>query len=217
MRKLKSIFTILALGVVFLATNPAQAFSFDFGDDDDDYWYYSYWGGQGRPWIAPNGMYFYPRLPYFERQRLIDRRQYQMGRHYNAMQQLGGMLYGREGFDRTEAIKLARRIEATAGRSLADDFHPGSIASYNSRTTLALWGNRQGFEANAEALKQAARALAEEFQKQPTAEEGGVMLPAADGRGEEKVAVSPDVWDKFNALSEVCDSCHRGFRGFRRY
>ena len=217
MRYLTRTLLTLLFGVLILTAGSAQAFSFDFGDDDDDYWRYMYWGGYNRPWIAPNGSYFYPRLPYFERNAMVDRRQGKMVRRYNAMQELGSMLYGRDGFDRADAIKLARRIEATSGQYLTRDFHPGSIATHRSRTMLSLWGNQPAFSANAQAMQLAAKALAEEFEKQPTAEEGAVMLPQRVGRygqpSEEKVAVSPAIWEKFNALSNTCDSCHRGFRG----
>lgn len=208
----------VAIGLLFLGISSALAFSFDFGDDDDDYWRYAYRRNPNQPWIAPNGYLFYPRLPYFERSRMVDNRQWQMGRRYDAMNQLGAMLYGRTGFDRVEAIRLARRIEATSGYALTDDFHPGAVATYGSRTTLALWGNQEAFQANAFALQQAAKVLAEEFAKQPTAEQSAVMLPTSTDRygrpGAEKVAVSTGVWEKFNAVSNVCDSCHRGFRGY---
>jgi len=215
MQFLKKLFPLFFL---FLFASSANAFSFDFGDDDDDYWRYAYWGNPNQPWVAPNGMYFYPRLPYFERSRMVDNRQAMMGRRYNAMEELGSMLYGRNGFDRAEAIKMARHIEATSGQTMTDDFHPGAIATYSSRTTLSLWGNQEAFRANAFVLQQAAKALAEEFEKHPPEEQGAVFLPQGVDRfgpqSTKKVAVSPDVWEKFNVLSNVCDSCHRGFRGF---
>lgn len=214
----KRLLTLLAVacGLILIGMSSALAFSFDFGDDDDDWWRYGYYGNPNQPWVAPNGMMFYPRLPYFERDRLLEQRQWQMGQKYQAMERLGAMLYGNEVFDRTTAIQLARKIEATSGRRLSDDFHPGSVATHRSRTLLSLWSNRPGFEANAEALRVAAQALAEEFIKQPGEQEGAVMLPAgpagaASSSG--KIALSPGVWEKFNALSEVCDSCHRGFKG----
>ena len=160
----------------------------------------------------------YPRLPYFERNRLLDQRHLRMGRNYHAMDQLGAMLYGDAAFDRTQAIKLARRIEATAGHRLSADFHPGSIATDRSRTLLALWYNRPLFDANAEALRGAAKALAEELEKNPKGQAGAVMLlakPEDSGQSAKTVAVSAAVWERFNRLSDVCDSCHRGFRGHR--
>lgn len=208
------------IGVLTLGIGSALAFSFG-SDDDDDWWRYSYYGNPNQPWVAPNGMMFYPRLPYFERQEMVDRRHYQMNRRFNAMNELGDMLYGKGGFDRTEAIKIARLIEATSGHALTRDFHPGSIATYDSRTTLALWSSQDVFLANAQALQAAAKALAEELAKKPTEKEGAVMLPKRSNQygkpSTEKVAVSPAVWEKFNEVQNVCDHCHRSYRGFRRW
>jgi cytochrome c556 len=218
MRYLDKSFLPLLLVILFTGMGSALAFSFDFGDDDDDWRRYSYWGNPNQPFVAPNGYYFYPRLPYFERQRMVDNRQLQMGMRQNSMNALGRMLYGRSDFDRAEAIKHARRIEASSGQVLTDNFHPGAIATYDSSTTLALWGNQEAFKASALALQSAAKSLAEEFEKQPGEEEGAVYLPQNTDRygqpGKERVAVSPAVWEKFNALNSVCASCHRGFRGY---
>jgi cytochrome c556 len=220
MKPIKSVIVFLVLVVAMLTSGGALAFSFDFGDDDDDWRYYAYRGNPYQPWVAPNGMYFYPRLPYFQRQRMIDQRQGEMASRGNNLQQLGAMLYGNAGLDRARAIKLARAIEATSGEALADKFPPGSVASDNSNTTLALWGSPDAFRARALQLKIAARALAEELEKQPTAEQGAVFV-ARDrgyyGQPEEKVAVSPGVWEKFNALSQECAACHRDYRGYGRW
>lgn len=216
-----SIKTVLTLSITVLVMGMSSAlgFSFDFGDDDDDYWRYMTRGDYNRPWVAPNGVYFYPRLPYFQRSDMVDRRQGQMRQRHHAMQALGEMLYGRAGFDRADAIKLARKIEATSAQYLTRDFHPGAIATDRSRTLLSLWGNQPAFHANARALQVAANELAEAFEKGPAAEKGAVMLAQKMDRfgngGNEKVVVSADVWDKFNALSAACDSCHRDFRGVR--
>lgn len=212
--------SLILLTALLSFSGSAQAFSFDFGDDDDDWYrYYSYWGNPNQPWVAPNGMLFYPRLPYFERHQMIDQRQSQMGQKYDAMDELGSMLYGRGGFDRATALKLARIIESLAGSRLSQNFHPGSVATDRSRTMLSLWNNRTQFNANADALRLAAKALADEIAKQPANGDESVMLPQAIDNygtpGKEKIAVSTGVWEKFNALSDVCDSCHRDFRGFR--
>jgi cytochrome c556 len=208
----------LALGLMLMGISAALGFSFDFGDDDDDWWRYAYRGNPNQAWIAPNGMMFYPRLPYYERNRMLDRRQWQMGQKYRAMDELGAMLYGNAGFDRASAIKLARKIEALSGPTLTQNFHPGSIATDRSRSLLSLWHNRSAFEANAEALRVAAKELAHVLEIRPGEGEATVMLPSAssESRGSAKsVAVAPAVWDKFNSLSMVCDSCHSGFRGHR--
>jgi len=66
------------------------------------------------------------------------------------------------------------------------------------------------------ALYQAATALVKELEKQPTIEEGAVLLPKSlnpfVSAYKEKVAVSPKIWDKFNSLSAICNSCHQSFR-----
>jgi cytochrome c556 len=216
----KSTLIFLVLVVAMLTSGGSLAFSFDFGDDDDKWRYYAYQGHPNQPWIAPNGMYFYPRLPYFQRQRMIDQRQDEMASRANSLQQLGAMLYGNEGFDRARAIKMARSIEATSGEVLADKFHPGSVVSYDSNTTLTLWGSPDAFRARALQMQISARALAEELEKQPTAEEGAVFVAKSRGyygQPADKVAVSPGIWEKFNTLSAECAACHREYRGYGRW
>ncbi len=99
---------------------------------------------------------------------------------------------------------------------LAGNFHPDTVTTYSSRTAPTLWGNEQTFKANAQTLQVAAKNLAKELEKQPSAKEGAVYLPRrsiAFGRDEpETIAVSAGIWEKFNNLSNVCVSCHRGFR-----
>jgi cytochrome c556 len=197
----------------FMGISNAQAFSFDFGDDDD---YYPYWGPAYSPW-GPPPTYYYPRLPGYDRSAMVQKRQQMMGLHDNTVDRLGELLYGSYGFDRAEAIKLARKIELTSGLVLTSNFHPGAVAAFRSHTTPALWGNERTFKANALALQAAAIDLAKELEKQPTAEEGAVYLPKRSrsfGPEEsETVPVSAGIWEKYNALSNVCIVCHNGFRG----
>ena len=218
-----SLKTALAFPIVTLLIGMNSAMAFSFGsDDDDDWWRYSYYGNPNQPWVTPSGMMYYPRMPYFERNRMVDSRQWQMESKRRAMQEIGDMIYGQGGFDRTRAIQLARTIEATAGQALGKDFHPGSVASHRSRTTFSLWRHRDVFDANAAALKAAANDLAQELAKQPTVEEGAVMLkqrpddPYAQPTGKQ-VAVSGDVWAKYNEVSNICDHCHRDYRGPERW
>ena len=197
----------------FMGITSAQAFSFNFGDDDD----YPYWGHAYSPWIAQPG-YYYPRLPSYDRSIMVRNRQQMMSTHDDAMDELNELLYGRYGFDRAVAIKLARKIEISSGYALTSNFHPGAVRGFSSRTTPALWGNEQTFKANALALQVAASDLASEFEKQPKAdEEGAVQLPKRsigfDRDAAETVTVSAGIWKKFNTLSNVCASCHSGFRG----
>ena len=105
--------------------------------------------------------------------------------------------------------ELAREIEAGAGHALVRNFHPGSIATDESHASPAFWGNEATFKANADALKTAAAALAEELARRPTDEEGAVY--SDHGRGDEPV--SPDIWAKFNDVANACRACHATFRG----
>lgn len=203
---------LIFLVFFFMGISSAQAFSFDFGDDDN----YPYWGRPYSPWVAPPAYYF-PRLPSYDRSSMVQKRQRVMSDHDKSMHELKEMLYGKYGFDRAVAIKLARNIELTSGSALTGNFHPGAVSAFRSRTTSALWGNEQTFKANALALQAAARDLATELAKQPTAEEGAVHLPrrsiAFDQDKPETVPVSAGIWEKYNNLSTICESCHSGFRG----
>ena len=196
----------------FMGISSAQAFSFNIGDDDD----YPYWGYPYSPWVTPPAYYF-PRIPSYDRSTMVQNRQRNMDTHDESMNELSELLYGRYGFDRAVAIKLARKVELTSGSALTGNFHPDAVATFGSRTTPALWGNEQTFKANAQALQAAARDLAKELEKQPTAEEGAIYLPrrsiSFDRDAPETVPVSAGIWEKFNALSNVCASCHSGFRG----
>jgi cytochrome c556 len=139
-----------------------------------------------------------------------------MSSHNEAMNDLADMLYGGYRFDREEAIKLAREIEAASGSNLMRYFHPGAIATEGSRTTPAFWGNEATFKVNADALKAAARALAEELEKRPEKEKA--VYPSQGRRyyprwrDLESDPVSPEVWTKFKNVGSTCQSCHRGFR-----
>jgi cytochrome c556 len=204
--------TLICVLIALLGgTGAVQAFSFDFGDDDD-YYYHPYW----RPYYQPWASYFPPQLPSFDRSAMVRERQQLMDNHMDAMTRLRELLYGKHGFDRAEAIQLARKIELTSGIALTRNFHPGAVREFDSRTTPAFWGNEQTFKANAQALQAAAKDLATELEKQPAAGEGTVYLPkrwTADG--EDKAAVSAAIWEKYNTLSNTCESCHRSFRGSR--
>lgn len=221
MRYLNS--TLLTFLAFFLiGASDSRAFSFDFGDDD--YYHHPYAGHAYSPWYAPPPnyyrpppVYFHPQLPSYDSSSMVRKRQRVMSDHDDAMNRLYEMLYGRYGFDRAEAIKLANKINVTSGSALTGNFHPGAVADYRSRTTPAFWGNEQTFTANAQALQAAAKDLATELSKQPTAEEGAVFLPkrgaSFDDDSTQGAPVSARVWEKFNTLSNTCENCHNRFRG----
>jgi cytochrome c556 len=140
-----------------------------------------------------------------------QKRQRQMSNHGDAMEELGDMIYGRYRFEREEAIELARQIEAAAGPALIRNFHPGAIATDGSHTTPAFWGNEATFKANADALKAAAGALADELEK-GLEEEGAGTTDGARGWRYEK-PVSPEVRNRFKQVANTCRACHATFRG----
>ena len=198
-------FPVIALAVY---SGTSQAFSFDFGDDHPPTWFETY----GQP--APR-YYYHPQINSFDRSRMIDRRQNRMQRRATTMNQLSDLLSGRYGFDRQQAIQLARGIEQSAGHALSRNFHPGAVIDDYSRTTRSLWGNEELFRQYAVSLQTAAKELAEELAKEPTQEEGAVYMREQRKRGEDtvsSVAVSPKVWEKFSAVSSTCNSCHSSFR-----
>ena len=174
--------------------------------------------GYYRPWVAPPNYFWYPRLPSYDRSKMRQGRQHQMNNFDDAMNDLRDMLYGGEDFDRTRAIQLARKIEATSGHALTGNFHPGSVVTTGSRVTTALWGNEEAFKANAEALRLAAGDFADELAKRPSEQQGAVYLSQRSehfGRSKEhkEAPVSPQIWKKFNVLSDTCVTCHSTFRG----
>ncbi|MBF0264242.1 MAG: cytochrome c [Gammaproteobacteria bacterium] len=180
-----------------------HSFSFNFGDDDYPYYGVPYY----RAWFAP------PQINSFDRSTMVDSRQRMMGYRDQTMKHLGEIIYNKDSFDRTVAIMLARQIELSAGNALSNNFHPGAVASFYSRTTPAFWGNENKFKDNAEALQAAARDLALELEKRPTDEEGAVYLSSKDNST--GIPVSPKIWDKYNSMSAICESCHNNFRGPR--
>jgi len=214
-----------AIGLTLLGAGAAQAFSFSdstfsFGSND---WGNPYWGAPGYgpgygPGYAP-GYFMPPRLPAYDRIRMMNNRQQQMRGHGTAIDDLGDLLFRRYGksFDREEAVQLAREIEASSGPVLLSNFHPGAVVTDGSRVAPSYWGNEQAFQANAMTLQAAATALVEELQKVPTDEEKPLYLstgPFSDPP-RQKVPVSRDVWSRFNDVAATCDSCHRSFRGYR--
>lgn len=224
MRKLNK--TLIACAIGLGLAGGVNAFSFSVDDDDGYYAPYATpgWGGPGwgpgyyNPWVAPPTGFWYPPLPSYDRSQMKRGRQRRMDNFDDAMNELRDMLYGGADFERTRAIQIARKIEATSGHALTGNFHPGSVVTTGSRTTTALWGNEEAFKANAEALRLSAGALADELAKRPTEEQGAVYLSKRSeeyGRKKdyEEVPVSPQIWKKFNALSDTCVACHSAFRG----
>ena len=179
------------------------------------------WGG---PWSEPGYPYSSGYGPGLDR---THERQSEMRDHKAAMQSVARMLSGRRTFDRAEAISLAREIEASAGENLVPLFK----ASDRRRSPLSrarIGDDMETFKAHAEALKEAAGELANELEKQPSAEDiragrawspdwrrsrrgGGMGDPYSRWRNEGG-AVTKEVFDAYTKLRATCHGCHANFR-----
>ena len=190
----------------------------------------AYWGGPwggplGGPWGSP---WHGPGYPYggydVARERTHDR-QREMHDHKAAMQSVGRMLSGKSTFDRAEAVHLVREIEASAGENLTRLFKRGD--SRRSPLSRARVDDMNTFKANAEALKAAAGELADELEKEPSAEDirtGQAMSPGwkrsmrrgmggpySRGRSEGE-SITMEVYGAFTKLLGTCNGCHENFR-----
>ena len=185
----------------------------------------AYWGDpRGGPWSEPGYPYSSGYGPGLDR---THERQSEMHDHKAAMQSVARMLSGRRTFDRAEAIGLAREIEASAGENLVPLFK----ASDRRRSPLSrarIGDDMETFKAHAEALKEAAGELADELEKQPSAEDisagrawsqdwrrsrrgGGMGDPYSRWRNEGG-AVTKEVFDAYTKLRATCHGCHANFR-----
>ena len=173
------------------------------------------WGGG--PWTGPG----YPFSGYGPA--ALDRthaRQREMRDHRAAMRSVARMLSGQRRFDRAKAIGLAREIEASSGENLVQLFQSGE--QQRSPLSRARVGDdMESFKARAEALKQAAAALADALEQQPVGEgirvgrayapDWGMGGPYSRRRGEGG-AVTPQVFDAYTKLRATCHGCHADFR-----
>ena len=180
------------------------------------------WGGSrwGRPgyYPPPPGNYYYPRVSPYDRNTMRQRRQAQMSNHDDAMDGLADMLFGKFRFERDEAIELAREIEMSAGQNLLRNFHPGAVATHDSRTAPTLWGNEKAFKSYVDALNTAAAALVKELEKRPKEGEGAMYPRQSKGFeyrrsfGNDAEPISSEVFTKFNEVAATCQTCHSYFR-----
>ena len=180
-------------------------------------WGGSRWGGPNY-YPRPGGYYYHPRISPYDRNTMRQKRQAHMSNHDDAMDGLADMLYGKFRFDREEAIELAREVEASSDQNLLRNFHPGAIATRDSRTAPTLWGNEKAFKSYVDALKVAAVALAKELEKRPATEEGKLYPRSSKGFeyrrsfGNDAEPISSEVFTKFNELASTCQTCHSYFR-----
>lgn len=190
------------------------------------------WGGG--PWSepgwgeGPRSAYGYPyggHVPAFDR---THQRQSEMHDHKAAMRSVARMLLGRRSFDRAEAIGLAREIEASSGENLVRLFETGEWRQSPLSRAIIGDDDMETFTAHAEALEVAARQLADELEKQPSAEDvatgrawspdwhrvrrgWGMGVLYADWRSGDE-AVTKGVFDAYTRLRASCHGCHANFR-----
>lgn len=150
-------------------------------------------------------------------------RQKLMRNHGHAMDDLEQIIEGRKRFDRLEATKLAREIEAGAGENMWRLYEPDSVAVRGSRTAAPIWGNFETFKANANALKQSAGALADQLEKRPTSsdyqQEGVWVPPRSSGFGnlwgQRGGDMTREAIAEYIRLGRICTVCHLNFRTSR--
>lgn len=165
----------------------------------------------GSPWYRPYGS----GAMTYERQNL-------MRGHAYSMRELAAMFNGRRMFDRDEAIRLARELEADLGGELVKSYAPGTWVA-GSRTAPWTWNNFAAFGGYAESAKQSAARLAVALEEAPSTQEvqsrGAWVTPLGmrprprglpiDG------LVAVDAIQEYSRLNATCHSCHASFRGRR--
>ena len=182
-----------------------------------------YWGDPSAdPWPEPA-------FPYSSYGPAVDRtheRQRQMQDHGAAMQSLARMLSGRRTFDRAAAIGLALEIEASAGANLSRMFKPAGNWRRNPLTRARVGDDMEVFKHHAIALQWSAGELADQLEKQPSAEDirAGLAWSPDWGRGSpyrgrwrnESGALTREVFNAYASLQATCNNCHANFRTDRR-
>ena len=165
----------------------------------------------GDPWYRPYGS----GAVTYERQNL-------MRDHGWAMQDIASMFEGRRAFDRDEAVRLVRELEATLGDDMLKNFAPGTRVA-GSRAAPWLWRDFGVFRGYAIGAQQAAKELGGVLEQPPTSEElqqqGAWMTSRHPAMGRWRHLsddlVSLQAIQAYTRLNANCHSCHAMFRGWR--
>jgi cytochrome c556 len=138
------------------------------------------------------------------------------------MKSLDRMLSGRRNFDRAEAIGLTREIEASAGENLTRLFESDGNWQRSQLTRARIGDDMRIFKSHAIALQWAAGELADQLEKQPSAEDirtGRAWSPDRRRGGpyrsrwrNEDGALTREVFDAYTNLRDTCNGCHANFR-----
>lgn len=169
-KKLLAGAAVLGIGVGMLGVATAQA-------------WWDPWGGPygGGPYGGPYGGAPYGHGWGPQSGGMTADRQHLMKDHGTAMRRLVRMFQGRGMFDRREATKLAREVEAGGGENLWRLYAPGTTMP-GSRTAPWVWKNFDKFKGYAEELKVNSGNLADALEKRPTAEDYGKGVWVPDQR-----------------------------------
>lgn len=149
-------------------------------------------------------------------------RQNVMREHGWAMQDMASMFEGRRAFNRDEAVRLARELEATLGDEMLKNFAPGTRVA-GSRVTPWVWRDFGAFRGYAIGAQQAAADLASALEQAPTSDEveqqGAWMTSRRPAVGRfshlSDDMVSMQAIQAYTRLNANCHSCHVMFRGWR--
>ena len=165
----------------------------------------------GGPWNRPYGA----GAVTYERQNM-------MRDHGHAMEDLSRMFQGRRSFDREEAIRLAKELEAGFGTSLLKNFAPGAVVA-GSRTAPWTWRNFNTFEGYSKAAGASATRLVGALEDVPddeAAAEQAIWIPGGTrvigplGFGRDG-PIPLTVVQEHGRLNATCNACHFYFRGAR--
>ena len=167
------------------------------------------WGGN--PWYTPYGS-----------GAVTYERQNDMRRHGWSMKDLASIFEGRRAFNREEAVRLARELEADLGDEMLKNFAPGTRVA-GSRVTPWLWRDFGAFRGYALGSRKAASELADALETAPTGDEiqrqGAWLTSRRPGYsrwshlGDDMVSM--DAIQAYTRLNANCHSCHMMFRGYR--
>lgn len=149
-------------------------------------------------------------------------RQNVMRDHGWAMQDMASMFEGRRAFNRDEAIRLARKLEATLGDEMLKNFAPGTRVA-GSRVTPWVWREFGAFRGYAIGARQAAEDLASALEQAPSsdeAEQQGAWMTSRHPAMRRWSHLSDDLVSiqaiqAYTRLNANCHSCHTMFRGGR--
>lgn len=132
-----------------------------------------------------------------------------------SMKKLAALIRGKQPYDAAEVKKNALIIKAHGGENLLKLFPKGSTAKPSEARPL-IWGDWDGFKAEAERLSETAGALAVAADKQTPGSgmmngRTAMMTDGSSGPSAEQLSAMPPM-AAFMHLAQTCKSCHKTYR-----